>query len=143
MTRKVKYAGTGKPIAKDEYSDQLKNKFQSKPGFEAKVLDGKYGYILIPSMSFFDTSPTYIHNLAQPLYDQIAEIKTKNKLAGWIVDLRLNSGGNANPMLLSVYDLLGDNLIWGSLNVNKKQVDKYYLSKGKYSSSSGLMKTGS
>ena len=129
---KIKYAGTGKSITKDEYSEQLKNKYQSKPSFEAKVLASKYGYVLIPAMTFFDTSPAYIHSLAQPLYDQIADIKTKNKLDGWIVDLRVNSGGNATPMLLSLYDLLGDNQIWGSLNSNKKQVEKFSLSKGKY-----------
>ena len=129
---KVKYAGTGKKITKDDYSEQLKKKHESKPNFEVKVLNGKYGYVLIPGMVFFDTSPVYIHNLAQPLYDQIADIKTKNKLEGWIVDLRLNTGGNSTPMLLALYDLLGDNEIWGSLDINKKQINKYYLSKGRY-----------
>jgi len=132
FVNQVKYAGTGKRITQDEYSEQLRNKYQSKPSFEVKVLDGKYGYVLVPGMLFFDTSTDYIHSLALPLYDQIADVKTNYQLKGWIIDLRVNTGGNASPMLLSLYDLLGDHQVWSSLDVNKKQIKKFYLSKGRY-----------
>ncbi|MFC3559834.1 S41 family peptidase [Pedobacter jamesrossensis] len=127
-----KYAATGKKISKDDYSAQWAKKYATKPVFEAKVLNGKIGYILMPRMVFFDISSKNIHNIAQSLYDQIAEIKTKNKLEGWIIDLRFNTGGNSWPMLLSLYDFLGDNEIVGSLNENKKIKSKVTLSKGSY-----------
>lgn len=127
-----KYTATGKTISKEDYSEQWKRKFNTKPGFELKVLDGKYGYILMPGMVFFDTSPENMHQIAQPLYDQIAEAKTKNKLEGWIIDLRFNTGGNIAPMLLALYDFLGDNDVWASLDVNKKQESKYKLKRGSY-----------
>ncbi len=127
-----KYSATRKTISKDDYSEQWKKKYDTKPGFEVKMLNGKYGYILMPGMVFFDTSPKNIHQIAQPLYDQIAQIKTQNKPEGWIIDLRFNTGGNSWPMLLALYDFLGDHDIGGSLNVNKKQDRKIKLSKGRY-----------
>lgn len=119
-------------IAPNLLSEQLKEKFSAKQDFEAKIIDGKYGYILMPEISPSDFSPEYTHTLAQPLYDQIFELKSNNKLDGWIIDLRLNTGGNAEPMLLSLYDFLGDNTVWGSLNVKKRQTTTYSLDKGNY-----------
>lgn len=127
-----KYAVTANIPTKENFSDQWKKKNEAKPDFEAKVIDGKYGYILMPKMVFSDVSTEKIHKIAQPLYDQIADVKTKNKIEGWIIDLRFNTGGNAEPMLLSLYDFLGDNDIWGTLDVNKKQESKCKLSKGIY-----------
>ena len=127
-----KYAATTKPISKEDYSEQWGKKYGTKPGFEAKVLNGKYGYILMPAMLFFDTSPENIHKIAQPLYDQIADIEAKHEIEGWIIDLRFNTGGNSTPMLLSLYDFLGDHEIWGSLNLHKKTENRFKLKKGKY-----------
>jgi len=130
--KKKKYSGTGKKITKDDYSEQWKKKFDTKPAFEAKMINEKYAYILMPGMLFFDVSPENVHKLAQPLYDQIAEIKSKNKPEGWILDLRFNTGGNSTPMLLALYDLLGDNAVWETLDGNKKIISKIKLDKGKY-----------
>ena len=119
-------------LSKDNFSDQWRTKYASKPAFEAKVLDDKYGYILIPAIKFNDLSAKNVHKVAQPLYDKIAVLKTQNNINGWIIDLRFNSGGHIYPMLLALYDLLGDNLIWGTLNADKKQVSTVKLSDGKY-----------
>lgn len=127
-----KYSATVKKIAKEDYSEEWKAKYDSKPIFEVKVLDGKYGYILMPGMVFFDLSAKNIHQIAQPLYNQINEVKTKNNLEGWIIDLRLNTGGNSWPMLLSLYDFLGDNEILSSLDFDKRLRSKVKLSKGNY-----------
>ncbi|MCS3530406.1 S41 family peptidase [Chryseobacterium sp. JUb7] len=116
----------------DQFSEQWKRKNSTKPGFEVKVIDGKYGYILMPKIAYIDQTPENTHKIAQPLYDQITELKAKNKLEGWIVDLRFNTGGNSEPMLLALYDFLGNNVVWGSLDVNKKPTDKMKLSNGTY-----------
>ncbi len=116
----------------EDFSDAWMRKFKAKPGFEAKVLDEKYGYILMPNISFDDFSSENIHKIAQPLYDKIAELKTNNKLEGWIVDLRFNTGGNLAPMLLALYDLLGDNVVWGTLDGDKKLINSTKLNKGVY-----------
>ncbi|WP_435523071.1 S41 family peptidase [Chryseobacterium indoltheticum] len=107
-------------------------KFATKPKFEAKVLDEKFGYILMPNIPTDDFSPEFINKIAQPLYDKIAELKTNDKLEGWIIDLRFNTGGNSAPMLLALYDLLGDNTVWGTLGGNKKLINSTKLNKGFY-----------
>jgi len=130
--QKERYSATLKTLPKEAYNEQWKKKYDTKPVFEAKVLEGNFGYILMPGMVFFDTSAENIHQIAQPLYDQIADIKTKNQPEGWIIDLRFNTGGNVAPMLLALYDFLGDNTIWGTLNLNKKFESKAKLKKGQY-----------
>ncbi|MCX2473430.1 S41 family peptidase [Pedobacter sp. MC2016-05] len=130
--QKQKYAAKGKIVSKDAYSEQWKKKYDSKPAFEVKVIGEKYGYILMPAMVFFDLSAENIHKIAQPMYDQIAAIKNNNKIEGWIVDLRFNTGGNSMPMLLALYDFLGDNKIWGVMDVNKKPQSVDELRSGNY-----------
>lgn len=113
-------------------SENWKKKFATKPNFEAKIIDGKYGYILMPEISPSNYSPEYTHKLAQPLYDQISDLKMNNKIEGWIIDLRLNTGGSVEPMLLALYDFLGDHEVWGSLDVNKNPIFNYSFNKGTY-----------
>ena len=119
------------PTEKD-FSEQWIKKYVTNPSFEVKVIDKKYGYILVPSLNFEDISSENIHKIAQPMYDQVAEIKTKNKIKGWIIDLRFTTGGNIYPVLLALYDLLGDNIVFGGLDVNKKLTDSVKLDNGKY-----------
>ncbi len=116
----------------NDFSTQWINKYVTAPSFEVKVLDKKYGYILMPSLFFEDISSENIHAIAQPMYDQITKLKSKNKLKGWVIDLRFNNGGNVYPMLLALYDLLGDNPVWGMLDIDKKQTTKIELAKGVY-----------
>lgn len=127
-----RYTAIKEKLPKERYSVEVKKKYDSKPAFEAKVLDRKFAYILIPGMSFNDNSAGYLSKVAQSLYDQVAQLKSNNRIEGWIVDLRMNTGGNSIPMLLALYDLLGDNGIWGELNLNKKMVSKHRLEKGTY-----------
>ena len=119
-------------VSWENFSDSWMRKFKAKPEFEAKILDEKYGYILMPNISFDDFSSENVHKIAQPLYDKVAELKMSNKLEGWIVDLRFNTGGNSSPMLLALYDLLGDTLVWGTLDANKKLTNSTKLNKGVY-----------
>ncbi|MDQ1142707.1 S41 family peptidase [Pedobacter agri] len=110
----------------------MEKKYDSKLSFEVKVIDDKFGYVMIPGMVFSDNSAENISKIAQPLYDRIPKIKSSHKLEGWIIDLRLNTGGNSAPMLLALYDLLGNNEIWGELDENKKSVRKFKLVDGSY-----------
>ncbi len=135
----TKYAGTGKVIPKDAVSEEWRKKYATKPAFEVKMLNDKYAYILMPGMTFMDTSAKSISKIAQPMYDQISAIKTKEHPQGWIIDLRFNPGGNSMPMLLALYDFLGDNDIWGKLDLNKKQETLVKLNKGKYLDGSNIV----
>lgn len=119
-------------LTENDFNEQFLKKLATNPSFEVKIIDNNYGYILMPGLHFEDASPGNIHKIAQPMYDQIVELKTKNKLKGWIIDLRFNDGGNIYPMLLALYDLLGDNIVFGGLDINKKLTNQIKLEKGKY-----------
>lgn len=127
-----KYTATRIVISTDSYSAEWKGKYGSKPSFEVKVFDDKFGYVMIPGMVFSDNSADNISKIAQPLYNRISKIKSSHNLDGWIIDLRLNTGGNSAPMLLALYELLGNNEIWAELDENKKSVRKFKLLNGSY-----------
>lgn len=126
------YTPTYSRQSENDFSEQWIKKYVTNPTFEVKLIDEKYGYILMPGMNYEDISAENIHNIAQPMYDRISALKNNNKLAGWIIDLRFNTGGNSYQMLLALYDLLGDNIIWGETNKDKKLINKVKLEHGKY-----------
>ncbi|WP_034894803.1 S41 family peptidase [Gillisia sp. Hel_I_29] len=121
-----------KKVSSESYSNQWKMKYDTNPGFEVKIIQEKFGYILVPSLFFTDLHPKNVNKIAQNLYNQVVEIKTGNELEGWIIDLRFNTGGNSWPMLLGLYDFLGNNNITGTLDGNKNLIGIKSLSKGKY-----------
>lgn len=125
------YSSSPKSV-KEKLSEESKAKYADNPTFETKVINDEFGYILIPKIVFSDISSENIHKVAQPLYDQIANLKLNNNLKGWIVDLRFNTGGNSWPMVLALYDFLGDNKILGNLNADKKQENIIKLENGAY-----------
>lgn len=114
-----------------DFSEQWIKKYMTQPAFEAKILNNGYGYILIPGILFDNPNAETIHAIAQPMYDQIAALKT-SPVKGWILDLRFNTGGHVYPILLALYDLLGDRPVWGTLDKDKKPLLKIRLNKGKY-----------
>ena len=119
------------PSEKD-FSKQWIKKYSTNPTFEVKILDNQYGYILMPSINFEDISKENIHKLSQPLYDEVCKIKNSKKIKGWIIDLRFNTGGNSMPMLLALYDFLGNNVVYGTLNIDKKRLSTTRLNNGNY-----------
>lgn len=116
----------------DSFNDQWKKKYATNPDLETKIIDNKFGYILMPALNFLDTRPRNVNKISQNLYNQINELKNKNEINGWIIDLRFNTGGNSWPMLLALYDFLGDNNISATLDNNKRQISMASLLKGNY-----------
>jgi hypothetical protein len=133
------FSGTNDgPTAKD-FSEQWLEKYATNPEFKVKVLDNQFGYILMPAMSFEDRSKKNMRRQSQTMYDAIHDLKQSENIKGWIIDLRFNTGGDCMPMLLALYDFLGDNDIWGVLDINKYQVEKVKLKNGKYLSNDELV----
>lgn len=126
-----KYAATGKPV-QQLLNESWKTTYASQPSLEVRVLDGDIGYIMIPKIVFQDLSAKNVHRISQPLYDQISQVKSQKNLKGWIIDLRLNTGGNAYSMILALYDFLGDNTVWGTIDKDHKTLSTVRLDHGVY-----------
>ncbi|MEM6892784.1 MAG: S41 family peptidase [Bacteroidota bacterium] len=103
------YSNTlGKPITAEQINQSLIDAYNNNKPFEAKVVKEHYGYVLIPGMLLKDATRKELDAAAQNIYDAIVEIDKSNDIKGWIIDLRLNVGGNSNVMLTGLYHLLGN-----------------------------------
>lgn len=128
------YSVLHQEASEEDFSEQWIKKYANYEdgAFEVKLLKDNYGYIFLPGWNFENIGEKNIHNLAQPLYNQVDSLKTHYKIEGWIIDLRLNFGGNVYPMLLGIYDLLGNGKVWGSLDPDGQLKSNVRLLNGTY-----------
>ena len=120
FTEKSSYHSTlGKEITADDFNDSLLDAYNNGKGFEAKVVNKEYGYVLIPGMLLLNATREELDEAGQGIYDAIIEVEQSADIKGWIIDLRLNIGGNSNVMLAGLYHLLGNGVTHLSLNKDK------------------------
>lgn len=81
---------------------------------------GDYGYIRIP---YLRSSNDFEEEVAksQEIQDMICEIYSDD-IKGWILDLRLNGGGDVFPMISGIQQFLGEG-VFGSVIENTKTTD--------------------
>lgn len=132
------YPATQKPLLFEDYSDQFVKKYASGVEFSVSKLENDYGYIVIPGMLFLDLPKDSIDKKAQEMYDQIVALDTKNKLKGWIIDLRFDIGGDAYLMITGLYHLLGNKVVYKELDINKNVLGVNQLIDGKFYSTDSL-----
>lgn len=89
-----------------------------------RMLEGQCAYILVPTMP--TDSPQQVEKLAAELRREIAKLAVR-KPASWIVDLRLNGGGNLYPMLVGLQPLLGEGVAGGTIDVDGRKVHDWLL----------------
>jgi carboxyl-terminal processing protease len=94
---------------------------------KASLQANKYGYVLIPTIHAAGSDQ--INQYAQRIQDEICRIGT-DKPRGWIIDLRLNGGGNMLPMLAGLSNLLGNGVVGGSVDANDTLIRKWSLNHG-------------
>ncbi len=91
------------------------------------VFQNKYGYIRIPSMLTLTTDGT--NTYAQELQDSICKLNVNN-MSGWIIDLRLNVGGNMYPMIAGIGNLIGDGPAGHFTNWDGKVTVSWFIENG-------------
>lgn len=85
---------------------------------EGKALDNGIAYLLLPGCAAPDADGLRRYALAAA--KEIHRLSAARP-AGWIIDLRLNGGGNVWPMLLGVRSFFGDGPTMTMLNAGKVQ----------------------
>jgi carboxyl-terminal processing protease len=75
------------------------------PWVNPELIDGRIGYFRVP----FHTAGSQVA-LADTLHHVLRDFEARGA-CGWVVDLRLNGGGNVWPMYAGVGPLLGDSLL--------------------------------
>lgn len=117
-------------LAQSDFHIDLLKHYVEGPPFMATVLEGGYGYVFVPSMPLIHATPEQIDSNSQAMYDAIVAIDSTTDIKGWIIDLRLNTGGNAYTMLAGLYHLLGDSPTYLSLDVNMNVTEFHHLKEG-------------
>jgi len=95
----------------------------------SEIFADKVGYIRVPSMQVYD--PTQINSYAQSLSDIVTELSSKCK-KGFIIDLRLNGGGNLYPMLSGLSQFLGNQPIAYETDINDSIIRTWELKNGNF-----------
>jgi len=92
-------------------------------------LPHKIGYVRVPSFQVFDAQQ--INYYAQSLYDSINNVADE-KTQGFIIDLRLNGGGNIYPMLSGLSIFLKNNIIGYETDINDSIVRTWEIKNGNF-----------
>ncbi|WP_298540514.1 S41 family peptidase [uncultured Aquimarina sp.] len=119
-------------IVKEDLHKSLLIAYSEEPKFEVKVINDHYGYVFIPGMLLLNATEKELNERAQKIYDAILELNKTKKIKGWIIDLRLNIGGNSNVMLAGLYHLIGDNTVSLYLDADKNVKNRSGLHNGIY-----------
>jgi carboxyl-terminal processing protease len=92
-----------------------------------QLLQNKYGYVLLPGMQAYNS--TQINTYAQAVYDSVQQY-AGTKYKGFIIDLRLNSGGNLYPMLSGLSSFLGNGVVGYQTDVDGTIVREWLIQNG-------------
>ncbi len=102
--------------------------YEWKKGVKVKIqMLGDVAYLLMPSMPV-GTQPD-IDREANLLNDSIAKLATQHPKA-WIIDLRLNGGGNFRPMLGGISSFFDNGVIFSFLDKDRKSTDPVSFDNG-------------
>lgn len=103
------YKSTLKPqLSQEDFSRELLEKYAQGAELEGKVLADGYGYLLVPPMLLLDADQEELNAAAQSIARTVDSLSATTTIKGWVIDLRLNIGGNANVMIAGLYRLLGN-----------------------------------
>ncbi|MCX2485813.1 S41 family peptidase [Pedobacter sp. MR2016-24] len=92
-----------------------------------KLLDKHTGYILLPGNN--DFSGKNINKEAQAIRRAIAAVNTR-QIRGWVLDLRLNTGGSMFQMLAGLSELIGEGKIGSFVNQHGEEDGEWILKGG-------------
>lgn len=94
---------------------------------KGQVIDKQIAYLKIPH--FYTTNQEQISEYTSQIRNTICDLKNKNP-AGWIIDLRLNIGGNMYPMISGLGELFPNLKLGGDSKDGKKYHSEWYIKNG-------------
>lgn len=97
----------------------LKERINIEKSTFSQIIDQKIGYLRIVGNSDFAFKK--VDSIADEIVDHINRINSA-EIKGWIIDLRLNTGGNMYPILLGLKEFIGNNLRFGGFRDAQDQV---------------------
>lgn len=123
------YKGVDKETAK-KLKPLLDRTAQQTNKIKTELVADHYGYIQIPGFQAFGDQ-SVSNKVAQAIQDSLCQYKSE-KIDGYIVDLRLNGGGNLFPMLTGLSSFLGNGPIGGNADESGKLALAWSIRNGNY-----------
>ena len=108
------------PALFERYSDSIKAAWSLGPRIITKLIDD-IAYINIPFIGV--GKQVDIDKFANLIYNGIIDLSKKNP-KGWIIDLRLNAGGNIRPMLAGVAMFFNNRIVSYYIDKDGKATDE-------------------
>ncbi|NUQ24495.1 MAG: hypothetical protein HUU34_11135 [Saprospiraceae bacterium] len=96
---------------------------------KAALLLDKVAYVRVPSCQVYNNQE--INTFAQSLHDSIQAFSSQ-KVTGFIIDLRLNGGGNIYPMLSGLSSILGDRVVAYETDIDDNIVRQWEINNGNF-----------
>ncbi len=107
----------------------LRRSQTEKEQFSTTMLPGSIAYVRVPAINAFAADE--VNSFAQALHDSVVQYSSQ-KPKGFIVDLRLNSGGNMYPMLAGLGPLLGNTVLGYETDMDGNEVRKWEIQNGNF-----------
>ena len=95
----------------------------------SETIGKEIGYILVPGNS--DFRGQHMDSITKSIKKAIATVNNKN-IKGWIIDLRVNTGGNMYPMIAGLSDFIGEGKVGGFLTPNYQPDGNWIIKNGTF-----------
>ncbi len=106
----------------------VKNAVNKYKSVYTTLLNKNIGYLRIPGNSDFNAKK--MDSIANNIVEEINKVNS-NRIKGWIIDLRINTGGNMYPMIAGISDLIGNNEKIGGFITSANEADgDWFLKEG-------------
>lgn len=87
------------------------------------------GYILIPGNN--DFRGQHMDSISRDIKNAIAKINDKH-IKGWIIDLRINTGGNMYPMIAGLTEFIGEGRVGGFITPGNQADGDWIIKDGAF-----------
>lgn len=112
----------------NRYSDSVRAAWARGPRIDGRMI-GDVAYFAVPFMGV--NTQERIDQYANWLYAEVARLQLQNP-KGWIIDLRLNGGGNIRPMLAGLAPFFGEGVVSYYIGKDGMVSDEASFSQGNF-----------
>lgn len=130
----ILYNNKSTKYEQDDYKEVTSALKQAAFGYDKDIVSTKIsdsiGYLRIPKSPHLGSDSEKKYN--QQIQKQVRDLINKNT-KHWIIDLRLNYGGNMFTMLDGLYDLLGDKKVGSFVTKDRKEAGAWIVKRPNFS----------
>ncbi|WP_316804369.1 S41 family peptidase [Pedobacter nototheniae] len=110
-------------------SEAIKKASKQYKEVRSEKIGSAIGYLLVPGNS--DFRGQLMDSISKSIKNAIAKVNDKN-IKGWIIDLRVNDGGNMYPMIAGLTDFIGEGKVGGFINADNVPQGTWIIKDGTF-----------